>query len=117
MLTVLAWVYLTGGDRSFMIMYVTFMIVSILFDTLEFISMPASNQMTSGEQFGSWVWIMIFALKPIIVGTMIAYDLLERNKPDADGAEGNAWTQFTDGGQPGVGYDDDDYYDDEKVAA
>ena len=49
MLVVLAWVYLGGGSRSFMTMYVTFVVVSILFDSIEFAEMPAFASMTTGE--------------------------------------------------------------------
>lgn len=114
MLVVLAWVYLSGGDRSFMIMYATFIVVSILFDVIKIAELPAFNQMTSGEAFGAWTWLIIFTFKPIIVGTMIAYDILERNQPDEGGEDAHKWTQFNEQGLPGP--DDDEVLDDEKVA-
>ena len=63
------------------------------------------------RSFGSYVWVIIFALKPVIVGTMIAYDLLE-NRPDGSGQEGRTWTQFDAKGQPG----EQEYQDDEVAA-
>ena len=113
MLNVLAFIYLTGGGKSFMFMYCTFIVVSILFDVVELAKIPAFSSMTPNEFFGSIVWIVIFALKPIIVGTMIAYDVLENRTKDASGAEGNTWTRFDDQGLPGY-YDEDV---DERVAA
>ena len=49
MLVVLAWVYLSGGSRSFMVMYNAFMVVSILFDVIELAELPSFSKMTSGE--------------------------------------------------------------------
>ena len=54
------------------------MIISILFDSIELASLASFTTMTSGQAFGAWVWVAIFWMKPVIVGTMIAYDLLEK---------------------------------------
>ena len=112
MLVVLAWVYISGGGRQFMVMYVTFIIISTLFDLIELLELPSLDTMTPGEKFGNVVWIVIFAFKPIVAGTMVLYDQLELNR---DGGEGNQWTQFDVAGQPGVNYEDVPF--DERVAA
>ena len=68
------------------------------------------------RRFGSIVWIVIFAFKPIVVGTMIAYDQLELAS-GGSGADGHQWTQFDAQGQPGRGINYDDVPFDDRVAA
>ena len=68
------------------------------------------------RSFGAVVWMVIFALKFVVVGTMVAYDQIELNA-GASGAEGHAWTTFDESGQPGQYYDEDGYPVDERVAA
>ena len=65
-----------------MMIYCTFIIISILFDVLELAEMPSFTGMTDGEFFGSVTWLVIFVFKPIIVGTMVAYDMLEYSKDE-----------------------------------
>ena len=82
MLVVFAWIYLYSGERFMMMIYCTFIIISILFDVLELAEMPSFTGMTDGEFFGSVTWLVIFVFKPIIVGTMVAYDMLEYSKDE-----------------------------------
>lgn len=110
MLVVLAWIYLHGGSKAFYVMYAGFTVVSILFDSIELAELPAFNTMGQGELFVSIVWIVIFAFKPIIVGTMIAYDRLETQQ---DAAGGDGFAQFDRGDD---GYDEE-AYEDERLAS
>ena len=71
-------------------MYLVLVTVSVLFDIIKFAGLPSFDKMTSGEGFGATLWIFIFLLKPIIVGTIYGYEKYE--KEDAVG--GNAWTQL-----------------------
>ena len=70
-------------------------------------------------RFTSYVWLIVFGFKPLVVGTMITHDLLERSvgaggasAPQVSAQEAHQWTRFDERGQPGVGYD----YDDEVAA-
>merc|ERR1719313_2595058 len=110
MLCVLAWIYLGGGARSFMVMYLVLIIVSILFDIIYAAELPSFANMTPGEAFGAYVWCAIFAFKPLIVLTMVLYDRLEISGAVAGSTatDGHAWTRFNDAGQPGGEYYDDD---------
>ena len=68
------------------------------------------------------MWITIFAFKPIIVGTMIAYEILENGGSQPSAEEVNAYATFDTEGQPGPADEelDDDMeyaYEDERVAA
>jgi len=110
MLVVLAWIYMNGGSRAFMKMYVGFTVVSILFDTVELAEMPAFRSMTAGQCFGAWTWIVIFAFKPIIAGSMVAYDILEA------GLDGGEFSKFDDKAGADDGYDEE-AYEDERLAS
>ena len=118
MLNVLAFIYLAGAGRSFMIMYCTFIVVSILFDLIELAELPAFSAMTSGQAFGAAVWIVIFVLKPVIVGSMIAVDRYEgADAPPPAGGDGHPWSQFDAHATGDYEVDDDDLPEDERVAA
>merc|ERR1719197_198052 len=91
LLVVIMWIYLGSGQKSFMIMYLTIIIISILFDTIKLLSLPALDAMTPGESWGAAVWMAIFVIKFLVVGTVAAEEYL--NGAKASG-EAHAATNF-----------------------
>lgn len=72
LLIVLAALYLIANDKTFMVFYMVLVTISIIFDSITFAEMPAFDHMTQGEQYGSTLWITIFVLKLMILGTVFA---------------------------------------------
>ena len=107
LLVVIMWIYLGSGQRSFMIMYLTIIIISILFDSIKLLSLPSFDAMTPGESWGASVWMAIFVLKFLVVGTIGAEEYLSRK---ASGNDAHAATKH----QAYQRQDDD--YDDEAEA-
>ena len=60
--------------------------ISILFDMIKAASLPSFDNMTPGESFGATLWLMIFVLKPVIIGTIYAYEKYEKPYEDVGGA-------------------------------
>lgn len=112
LLVVIMWIYLGSGQRSFMIMYLTIIVISILFDTIKLLSLPAFGAMTPGESWGAGVWIAVFAIKFLVVGTVGAEEYLSGAKASG---EAHAATNFG-GKQPPYQPQHDDYDDDEAAA-
>jgi len=96
MLVVLAWMYLSRGDRQFMAMYLSFIVVSILFDVIHLAELPSFDRLTAGETFTTYVWIVIFAFKPIIVVTMLVDDQMDAHKKGRDLEHGRAYEEQWD---------------------
>jgi len=94
LLLVLLALYITGNNKTFAVLYLTLVLISILFDSIRFASLPHFDHLTPGESFGASLWIFIFALKLVIIGTMIAYEKLEAG--DADNRQANKYTNFHD---------------------
>jgi len=108
LLVVIMWIYLGSGQRSFMIMYVTIIIISILFDTIKLLSLPALDAMTPGESWGAMIWMAIFVLKFLVVGTIAANEYLNGS---ASADEAHAATNYGGKAKPSAfqrQYDDDD---------
>jgi hypothetical protein len=124
LLIVLAAIYLGGGQKSFLAMYMIFVVISILFDTIYALALPSFSAMTDGEAWGASLWVAIFCLKFVIVGTIIAYEKLEADHltkeaqqmtsiamggsaaaaaPPARGAIGGAGAGRAGGGMGGIG--------------
>ena len=80
-------------------------LVSLFFDVIYALALPSFDNMTEGDAFGASLWITIFILKFVIVGTFGAHEHMNGDlKFDA-----SAWTTFDEEGQPGVygaAYDD-----------
>ena len=83
LLIVLAAHYLDAKKRNFMLMYVVLVSISLLFDVVHAAELPSFANMTPGEGWGAQLWIFIFALKPLILATIYAY---EKYEPYDDGA-------------------------------
>jgi len=116
MLVVLAWVYMSTRDRSFFFMYLVFIVVSILFDVITLAEMPAFSKMTPGQLFGSWVWIVVFAFKPLIVCVMIGDYMLPPSlggSRSVDEEAGDAMAYATNADPYERQEDDDDGDDDD----
>jgi len=104
LLVVIAFIYLGSGQKSFMIMYVTIIIISILFDTIKLLSLPSLDTMTPGESWGAMTWMSVYVLKFLIVGTIVANEYLEAGGKSSAAPAG------------GYGRQQDEYYDDEPAA-
>lgn len=87
LLIVLAAYYLDAKRWNFLLMYLVLVTISILFDLIQLASLPSFDNMTAGESFGATLWVVIFLLKPIIVGTIYAYEKYEKLE-DAGGSYG-----------------------------
>lgn len=77
LLIVLAGFYLDAKNKNFLGMYLVLVTISILFDVIHAAELPSFSQMTPGESFGATLWIMIFLMKPLILGTIFAYEKYE----------------------------------------
>lgn len=77
LLIVLAAYYLVTNDKTFMVMYVVLIIISILLDSIRAAKMPHPDHMAPGERYGSGLWIAVFALKPAVLLTIIAQEKFE----------------------------------------
>jgi hypothetical protein len=62
--------------------YLVLVTISILFDLIQLASLPSFDNMTAGESFGATLWVVIFLLKPIIVGTIYACTPNPHPNPD-----------------------------------
>merc|ERR1719331_591184 len=80
LLIILAGFYLDAKNRNFMIMYIVLVTVSMLFDVIHAASLPSFANMTPGESFGASLWVVIFLLKPAILGTIYLYEKYEREE-------------------------------------
>jgi len=109
LLVVIAFIYIGSGQRSFMIMYVTIIIISILFDTIKLLSLPSLDSMTPGESWGAMTWMCVYVLKFIIVGTIVAHEKLEGDKAGQASHSAHASSS-------GYAQQHDMYYDDEPAA-
>ena len=107
LLVVIAFIYIGSGQKSFMIMYVTIIIISVLFDTIKLLSLPSLDTMTPGESWGAMTWMSVYVLKFVIVGTIVAHEYLE-----AGGMPSGASAAPSGG----YGRQHDEYYDDEPAA-
>ena len=97
LLIVLAGFYLDAKNTNFMLMYLVLVSISILFDVVQFAGLPAFANMTPGESFGATLWIFIFALKPLIIATIYAYETYEKPFEDMGGS---AYSTYKDAGDP-----------------
>ena len=102
LLIVLAAYYLDAKRWNFLLMYLVLVTISILFDLVHAASLPSFDNMTPGESFGASLWVMIFALKPLIIATIYAYEKYEKPYEDVGGPQ---YAHFKDGGD-GLGDDD-----------
>jgi len=102
LLIVLAALYLIANDRTFMFFYMVLVTISIIFDSLTFAELPAFENMTNGEQYGSTLWITILVLKLMILVTILVKERGEAKKRQAEGRE---WTMFdsTEGRRTNMG--------------
>ena len=116
LLVVIMWIYLGSGQRSFMIMYLTIIVISILFDTIKLLSLPAFNAMTPGESFGTTVWMAVFVLKFLVVGTIAAEEYLNGSKANGDAHAATNYGGKAAAKQPAY-QQQQDYYDDDDEAA
>ena len=105
LLIVLAFIHLGSGEKTFLYLYLCLILVSLFFDVIYALALPSFDNMTEGDAFGASLWITIFILKFVIVGTFGAHEHMNGDlKFDA-----SAWTTFDEEGQPGVygaAYDD-----------
>lgn len=62
--------------------------ISVPFDIVHACSLPSFDSMSPGESFGETLWVCIFLLKLLIVGTIYAYEKYEKD------AEGASWSRF-----------------------
>jgi len=60
--------------------------ISILFDVIHAAELPSMNKLTAGESFGATLWMFIFALKFIIIGTIFAYETYEKESEGGQNA-------------------------------
>ena len=97
LLIVLAGYYLDAKRWNFLLMYLVLVTISILFDVIHAASLPSFDHMTPGESFGASLWVVIFLLKPVIIGTIYAYERYEKPYEDAGGA---AYANYKDLGGP-----------------
>lgn len=97
LLIVLAAYYLDAKRWNFLLMYIVLVTISILFDLIHAASLPSFDHMTPGESFGASVWVCIFLLKPMILGTIYAYEKYEKAYEDGGGS---AFANFKDMGGP-----------------
>jgi len=95
LLIVIAAVYLTADDQTFMVIYITLVVISILFDIIRAAELPAFDQMTSGEQYGNVLWLTVFALKPVVLVTIIAHEKFTRAE------EASHWAKFDEESRTG----------------
>jgi len=102
LLIVLAALYLIANDRTFMFFYMVLVTISIIFDSLTFAELPAFENMTNGEQYGSTLWITILVLKFMILVTILVKERGEAKKRQAEGRE---WSMFdsTEGRRTNMG--------------
>jgi len=77
LLIILAVTYLSGGQKSLLLMYVVFLVVSILFDSISALALPSFDRMTPGEYFGSGLFLCILSLKFILLILFGVYEYLE----------------------------------------
>jgi len=91
LLIVLAGFYLDAKNKNFLLMYLVLVTISILFDTIHAAELPSFENMTPGESFGAKLWVCIFILKFMILGTIFAYEKYEKG---SEGQPGNAWSRF-----------------------
>ena len=78
LLIVLAAFYLDAKNKNFLLMYLVLVVISMLFDTVHAAELPSFDNMTPGESFGAKLWVCIFALKFVILGTIYAYEKYEK---------------------------------------
>jgi len=95
LLIVLAGFYLDAKNKNFLLMYLVLVTISILFDTIHAAELPSFENMTPGESFGASLWVCIFVLKFVIIGTIFMYEKYEK---DGEDAQGNAWRMYNDEG-------------------
>jgi len=90
LLIVLAACYVLADDKRFMVMYVVMVTVSMLFDSIRAAKLHNFEHMSSGDRYGTSLWITVFAIKPLVLLAIIAQ---EKFAPPENNSK---WAQFED---------------------
>ena len=82
LLVIFAGFYLDTGNNNFKLMYFVFTGVSILLDITKIAHFPAyTDTLSPMVKFGCGLYIMIFLLKFLIIGTIVLYEKFGDNDP------------------------------------
>jgi len=77
--------YLDAKKRNFLLVYLVFTVMSLLFNFVEIVGFPASEDMSSGEQFTSGLHVFVFLSKFAVLGSIYMYENEKQQPGHEDG--------------------------------